>query len=117
MERDPYEAFFIDSLFRDILKLDVWLWHEEKLDPALKLLSYCGFRLILLDLTFSKRISPRQLVRRVHAVAGKTPILLRARPEDLPPQLDPRLYGVAAVAPKGRAAETLEAIRRLLTIR
>jgi len=115
IERDPVEVFFVESLIRRILKADVWLWHEEKLELALKLLAVTRFRLILLGAPFP-RVSVRSLVRRVQAVAAGTPILLRLPPEELSSVPDARAYGVAGVAPKQHAESVLQALRRVLPI-
>jgi len=116
LERDPNEAAFVWSLIKDVLRADLWLWHEADLDHAIHLLSYCRFRLILLDSTFGKRISVRALVRRVHAAAGGTPILLRLPQEELPAKPDARLYGVAGVVPMGIGTPTIRAVQRLLSL-
>jgi hypothetical protein len=116
LERDPNEAAFVWSLMKDVLRTDVWLWHEVDLEHAVQLLSYCRFRLILLDSTFGKRVSARALVRRVQAAAGSTPILLRLPPEEMPPSPDVRLYGVAGVVPMGVGTPTIRAVQRLLAL-
>ena len=104
------------SLVKDVMKADLWLWHENDFPHAMHLLSYCRFRLILLDSTFGKRLSARALVRRIQATAGGSPIVLRLPPEDLPPDPDPRLYGVAEVVPMGIGTPTIRAIQRLLSL-
>jgi hypothetical protein len=105
-------------LVKDVMRADLWLWHEDNFEHAVHLLSYCRFRLILLDSTFGKhgkrRLSARALVRRIQPAAGGTPIILRLPPEELPPNPDPRLYGVAGVVPMGIGTPTVSAIRRLL---
>ena len=114
VEHDPHEAMFVHSLMVDVLKADVWLWHEEKLGPALKLLSIVQFRLILLDLDLPG-ISARKAVRSVRTVAPDTPLMLRMRPEAFQPGLDPRVYQADALAPKGRGEPVVSMVRRLLT--
>lgn len=117
LERDPLEAFFVDSLIHRVLKADVWLWHEERLDIALKVLAVTSFRLILLGAPSYPRVSNRQLVRRVRALAPRTPIVLRVPPEQLPAEpIDPRVYGVTSVAPKQHAESVLQAVRRVLPL-
>jgi hypothetical protein len=116
LARDPNEAAFVWSLVKDVMKADLWLWHESDFNHAMHLLSYCRFRLILLDSTFGKRLSARALVRRIQAAARGTPIILRRPPEELPPNPDPRLYGVAGVVPMGIGTPTTAAIRRLLSL-
>ncbi len=114
LERDPLETFFVESLVHRVLRADVWLWHEERLDIAFKVLAVTSFRLILLGAPFP-RVSNRQLIRRVREFAPRTPILLRLPPDQLPPKrLDPRVYGVTTVAPKQHAESVLQAVRRVL---
>lgn len=113
VEHDANEADFVYSLFADILKADVWLWYESRLDPALKLLSIVQFRLILLDLHLPK-ISARKAVRVVRQAAPRTPLVLRVRPEEFNPELDPRVYQADGIAPKGMATPLVREIRRLL---
>ena len=114
--RDPNEAAFVWSLVHDVMRADVWLWHEDDFGHAVQLLSFCRFRLILLDSTFGGRLSVGTLVRRIKAVAGATPIILRLPPEELPPSLDPRVYGVADVVPMATGTPTIRAIQRLLSL-
>jgi hypothetical protein len=114
VERDPIEAFFVDSLIHRILRADVWLWHEVRLEAALKLLGVTRFRLILRGAPHP-RVSNRQLVRRIRAVAPRTPILLRVPPEQVTAgPLNPRVYGVTSIAPKQHAESVLYAVRRAL---
>jgi DNA-binding NarL/FixJ family response regulator len=113
IEHDANEAAFVQSLLADILKADVWLWYEEKLEPALKLLSVVQFRLILLDVDLPQ-ISARKAVRSVRAAAPRTPLVLRMRPEEFRSELDPRVYQADAIAPKGVGEPTLRIVRRLL---
>jgi Response regulator containing a CheY-like receiver domain and an HTH DNA-binding domain len=113
VEHDPNEAAFVHSVMFDVLKADVWLWHEEKLEPALKLLSIVQFRLILLDLDLPG-ISARKAVRSVRLVAPRTPLMLRVRPEEFRPGLDPRAYQADALVPKGRGEPVVSALRQLL---
>ena len=114
LERDPLEAFFVDSLIHRVLKADVWLWHEERFDIALKVLAAAGFRLILLGAPVP-RLSNRQVVRRVRALAPDTPIVLRLPPDELPSgPLNPRIYGGTIIAPKRHAESVLQAVRRVL---
>jgi DNA-binding response OmpR family regulator len=113
VEHDLNEASFVHSLIFDILKADVWLWHERALDPALKLLSIVQFRLVLLDVDLPK-ISARKAVRLVRAAAPRTPLVLRMRPDEYEPELDPRVYQADALAPKGVGDPLLSVVRRLL---
>ncbi|MGH7514866.1 MAG: hypothetical protein ACREOQ_18320 [Gemmatimonadales bacterium] len=113
VEHDPIEAAFVHSVMFDVLKADVWLWHEEKLEHALGLLSIVQFRLILLDLDLPG-ISARKAVRSVRTVAPRTPLMLRMRPEEFQPELDPRAYQADALAPKGRGEPVVSMVRRIL---
>jgi hypothetical protein len=114
LERHPNEAAFVWSLVHDLMRVDLWLWHEDDYGHALNLLSYSRFRLILLDSTFAPRLSLRTLIRRIQAVARGTPVILRLPPEALPPNPDPRIYGVAAVVSKCVGGPTERAIRQTL---
>jgi CheY-like chemotaxis protein len=113
VEHDVNEARFVYSLIFDILKADAWLWHEEKLDPALKLLSIVRFQLILLDLHLPK-ISARKAVGAVRAAAPRTPLVLRMRPEEFRPELEPRVYQADALAPKGVGEPLLSIVRQVI---
>jgi len=117
LEHHLQEAAFISSLVKDVMRADLWLWHESDFAHAEHLLAYCRFRLILLDSAFAKRLSVRALVRRIQRLSQGTPIILRVPPEDLPPEPDPRLYGVAAVVPRGVGTPTERAIRQALDLR
>jgi hypothetical protein len=114
VEHDLNEAWFVHSLIFEVLKADVWLWHEERLDPALRLLSVMQFSLIMLDLDLP-RLSARTAVRRVRRVARHTPLMVRMRPEKFRPELNPKVYQADAVAPKGIGAPIERIIRRLLS--
>jgi hypothetical protein len=114
LERDRNEAAFVWSLVHDVMRADLWIWHEDHLEHALLLLAFSGFRLILLDARFAPRLSLRTLIARVQSGARGTPIILRLPPGDFPSNPDPRMYGVAAVVPKGIGGPTEQAIRRTL---
>jgi CheY-like chemotaxis protein len=111
VERSPYEALFVESLLEKVLGAQVWLWHEEHLDIALKLLSVCRFHLILLDHDHP-RLTTRAVVRRVKAVAAGTPIILRLPSEEIPTRPEPRIYGVADIIPRRHAESLLQAVQR-----
>jgi hypothetical protein len=117
LERHPAEVAFVWSLVHDVMRSGLWLWHEDDFRHAMHLLSFARFPLILLDATFAPRLSLRTLIRRVQAAAPATPIVLRLPPEDIPDRPEPRIYGVTAVAPKGVAGPTEQAIRRILGLR
>jgi CheY-like chemotaxis protein len=111
VERSPYEALFVESLLQRVLGAQVWLWHEQQLDTALKLLSVCRFHLILLDHDHP-RLTTRALVRRVKAVAAGSPIILRLPSEEIPDRPEPRHYGVADIIPRQHAESLLQAVQR-----
>jgi hypothetical protein len=115
VEHDLNEADFVYSLFFDVLKADVWLWHEPTLDAAVNLLHIVHFRLILLDLHLPKTSAGRA-VRAVRRAAPRTPLVLRVRPEEFNPGLNPRVYGADGIAPKGIGTPLLSEIRRLLLL-
>lgn len=114
LERDGDETAFVWSLVHDVMREDLWVWHEDHLGHALLLLAFMRFRLILLDATFAPRLSLRTLLTRVQSGARGTPIILRLPQGDFPSNPDPRIYGVAAVVPKGIGGPTEHAIRRAL---
>jgi hypothetical protein len=113
VEHDLTEAGFVQSVIADVLKANVWLWHEATLDAALKLLAIVQFRLILLDLDLP-HISARKAVKGVRAAAPRTPLMLRLRPEEFRPEIDPRVYHADALAPKGVGEPVLRMVRRVL---
>ena len=117
LEHHQEEADFVWSLVHDVMRADLWLWHESEFAHAEHLLSYCRFRLILLGSGFAKRLSLGALVRRIQGLSRGTPVILRLPPEDLPSNPEPRLYGVAAVVPRGLASPTERAIRQALNLR
>jgi hypothetical protein len=114
LERDGNETAFVWSLVHDVMRADLWVWHEDHLSHALLLLAFIRFRLILLDATFAPRLSLRTLITQVQSAAHGTPIILRLPPDRFPSNPDPRIYGVAAVVPKGIGGPTEHAIRRAL---
>jgi len=113
VEHDVNEANFVYSLIVDVLRAEVWLWFEPTLDSAVKLLGIVHFRLILLDLHLPKT-SARKAVRAVRRAAPRTPLVLRMRPEEFTPEMDPRVYGADGIVPKGVGTPLLREIRRLL---
>lgn len=105
----------MDSLIRHVLRADVFLWYEERLDAALKVLAVTSFRLILVGAPSLPLVSNRQLVKRIRAVAPRTPILLRLPPTEWQGDADaPRIYAGVAVAPKQHGDSVLQAVRRVL---
>jgi hypothetical protein len=114
LERDGTETAFVWSLVHDVMRADLWVWHEDNLGHALLLLAFIRFRLILLDATCAPRLSLRTLIMRVQSAGRGTPIILRLPADDFPSNPDPRIYGVAAVVPKGIGGPTEHAIRRAL---
>ena len=114
LERDGNEVAFVWSLVHDVMRADLWIWHEDHLGHAMMLLAFSRFPLILLDATFEPRLSLRTLLTRVQSAARGTPIILRLPPDDFPANPDPRIYGVAAVVPKGLGGPTEHAIRQIL---
>jgi DNA-binding response OmpR family regulator len=110
VERNPYEVLFVESLLYRVFGSPLWLWHEERLDIALKLLQVCRFHLILLDHDHP-RLTIRSLIRRVKAVSAGTPIILRLPPEQAT-HAEPRHYGVAEVIPRQHSESLLAVLRR-----
>lgn len=115
IERERLEASFVDSSIRHVLKADVFLWYEERLDAALKVLAATSFRLILVGAPSLPRVSNRLLVKRLRAVAPRTPILLRLPTIEWRGAMDtPRIYAGVEVAPKQHAEAVVQAVRRVL---
>lgn len=107
----------MDSLIRHVLRADVFLWYEERIDAALKVLAATSFRLILVGTPSLPLVSNRQLVKRIRSVAPRTPILLRLPPSEWQGDANaPRIYAGVAVAPKQHAESVLQAVRRALSI-
>jgi CheY-like chemotaxis protein len=111
VERSPYEALFVESLLYRVVEARIWLWHEQQLTTALKLLGVCRFQLILLDHSHP-RLTTRAIVRRVKAVAAGSPIVLRLPSEEMLSRPDPRNYGVADIIPRQHAESLVQVVKR-----
>ena len=99
----------------------VWVWQEPALEPALRVLRACQFRLILLDLTLADA-RPGWALRALRRGAPQTPLALLAPGAETPLQLEQlgmgveraRLAGAAAVVPQADPAALERAVRRIL---
>ncbi len=101
----------------------VWIWHEPALEPALRVLRACRFRLILLDLTLAD-VHLGSALRALRRGAPHTPLALLAAGVETPLRLErkgmgderARLAGAAAVVPQADPAALERAVRRILGV-
>jgi DNA-binding NarL/FixJ family response regulator len=99
----------------------VWIWQEAALEPALRVLRACEFRLILFDLTLADA-RPGSALRALRRHAPRTPLALLAAGVETPLRLErkgmgderARLAGAAAVVPQADLAALERAVRRIL---
>jgi CheY-like chemotaxis protein len=99
----------------------VWIWQEPAIEPALRVLYACQFRLILLDLTLAD-VRPGSALRALRRGAPHTPLALLSAGVDTPLRLErkgmgdeqARLAGAAAVVPQADPAALERAVRRIL---
>lgn len=99
----------------------VWIWQEAALEPALRVLRACEFRLILLDLTLADA-RPGSALRALRRSAPRTPLVLLVAGVETPLRLErkgmgderARLAGAAAVVPQTDPAALERAVRRIL---
>ena len=99
----------------------VWIWQEAALEPALRVLRACEFRLILLDLTLADA-RPGSALRALRRSAPRTPLVLLAAGVETPLRLErkgmgderARLAGAAAVVPQTDPAALERAVRQVL---
>ena len=103
----------------------IWLWHEPALEPAVRVLGVCRFRLILLDLVLREGF-PGSVLRVLRQVAPQTPIaLLAPRPGGAGLSIErrelgaagwSRLSGALAVVPRGDPASLTRVVLQMLGI-
>jgi hypothetical protein len=101
----------------------VWLWHEPGVEPAVRALGVCRFRLILLDLMPAGTMLGAVL-RAVKEAAPETPLVLLAAGPDTPLRIEQvrlgegraRLAGAAAVVPRRNSAALVRAVRQILAM-
>ena len=101
----------------------VWLWHEPALEPALRVLAVCRFRLILLDLVLREGF-PGSVLRLLRQVAPQTPITLLAprhggaglaiERRELGPAEWSRLSGTLTVVPRGDPVSLARVVLQVL---
>ena len=102
----------------------VWVWHEPAVEPALRVLGVCRFRLILLDLPPHMMLG--SVLRALKEAAPDTPLVLLAVGPTTALGVEraalgsarPRLAGAAAVVRRGDvgAQELLQRRRGQLAI-
>jgi hypothetical protein len=110
------------TLERD-LGARVWVWHEPAVEPAVRALGVCKFRLILLDLMPADP-TLGSVLRAVKEAAPETPLVLLATGPDTPLGIEQarlgegraRLAGAAAVVPRRNSAALILAVRRILAM-
>lgn len=101
----------------------VWIWHEPALEPAVRVLRACRFRLILLDLTLAEA-RPGSVLRALRQGAPRTPLALLSAGGETPLRLErkgmgderARLAGAAAVVPQTDPVALEQAVRRILAM-
>jgi hypothetical protein len=103
----------------------VWLWIEPALEPAVRVLGVCRFRLILLDLMLREGF-PGSVLRVLRQAAPQTPIaLLAPRPGGAGLSIErrelgaagwSRLSGALAVVPRGDPASLTRVVLQILGI-
>lgn len=99
----------------------IWIWQEPALEPALRVLAACRFRLILLDLTLAE-VRLGSVLRAIKRGAPGTPLALLAPGPETPLRFErkamgeerARLAGAAAVVPQADPAALEQAVRRIL---
>jgi CheY-like chemotaxis protein len=110
------------TLERD-LGARVWVWHEPAVEPAVRALGVCRFRLILLDMA-TTNVLPGSVLRALREAAPETPLVLLAAGADTPLGIEQarlgegraRLAGAAAVVPHRNSAALIRAVRRILAM-
>jgi CheY-like chemotaxis protein len=99
----------------------VWIWQEPALEPALRALGACTFRLILLDLALADaRLGT--VLRALRRSAPRTPLVLLAAGAATPLGVErtgmgderARLGGAAGVVPQTDPAAVERVVRRVL---
>jgi len=99
----------------------VWVWHEPAVEPAVRVLGVCRFRLILLDPTLAGAMLGSTL-RAVKEAAPQTPLVLLATAPETPLRIErkglgdarARLAGATAVVPRGDAGALVRVVRQIL---
>jgi hypothetical protein len=98
----------------------VWVSHEPAVEPALRVLGVCRFRLILLDLPAHTMLG--SVLRALKEAAPETPLVLLAVGAGTALGVEraglggarPRLSGATAVVPHGDAGALVQAVRDVL---
>jgi hypothetical protein len=99
----------------------IWVWQEPAVEPAVRVLSVCRFRLILLDLMPADTM-PGPVLRAIKQASPTTPLVLLAAGPDTPLTIErkglgdaqARLAGAAAVLPRSDAAALGRVVRQIL---
>ena len=99
----------------------VWVWHEPAVEPAVRALGVCKFRLIVLDLMPAGTMLG-SVLRALKEAAPETPLVLLAAGADTPLRIErkglgdarARLAGATAVVPRANAAALVGVVRQIL---
>ena len=108
------------TLERD-LGARVWVWHEPAVEPAVRALGVCKFRVILLDLMPADAMLG-SVLRAVKEAAPETPLVLLAVGAATALGVEraglgdarARLAGATAVVPRGDAGALVRVMRQIL---
>ncbi len=98
----------------------VWVWDEPAVEPALRVLGVCRFRLILLDLPAHTMLG--SVLRALKEAAPETPLVLLAVGAATALGVEraglgaarARLSGATAMVPRGDAEALVRAVRQIL---
>ena len=81
----------------------LWIWHEATLAPALKMVSVCRLRLILLDPVIPD-VSPGLVLRALRQATPETPLVVLATRPDTPLAVEQEELGTARARSAGAVA-------------
>jgi len=99
----------------------VWVWHEAAVEPAMRILGVCRFRLILLDMATTNMFAG-SVLRALKEAAPETPLVLLAVGAATALGVERaglgaarlRLSGATAVVPRGDNAALVRVVRQIL---
>ena len=99
-----------------------WVWHEPAMEPGVRVLGVCRFRLLLLDVTLAGAMLG-SVLRALKEAAPQTPLALLAG-TGTPLRIErqglgaarARLAGAAGVVARGDAAALERVVRQILAM-
>jgi hypothetical protein len=91
----------------------VWIWHEPAAEPAVRVLSVCRFRLVLLDVTLVEA-GPEWMLPSLKQAAPETPLALLGTELGRQGAARPLFYGAAATVPRGDLASLVRVVRQII---